>query len=158
MVLTRGSAYICLYSRCAAPLFPDPDALDRHQKQEHFRSSISSPMWGSSYGTSMTPSSHPHTTATQGHLAVDYTTPSQSAAPSNMPLHPSADKHRCPYPSCDVSTNRQQDLERHMKKHETGVKDFDCPMRDCDRRGIRGFARKDKLNDHLKAKHKMMPM
>ena len=103
----------------------------------------------------------------QGHggwLNIDYTSPSPSnAALYNPSLYTSAGQagigyYHCPHLGCDVSARRMPDLERHMKKHDSGPKPFSCPMRDCDRHGDRGFARKDKLNDHLKAKHKMVPM
>ena len=44
-------------------------------------------------------------------------------------------------------------LRRHMKKHLPRVGYYDCPVRGCDRGGERAFPRKDKLNDHMKAKH-----
>ena len=60
----------------------------------------------------------------------------------------------CSHVSCSQTFSRPGDLDRHLKSHQAGPKDLDCPVRDCRRKGVDGFMRKDKLMDHLKAKHK----
>ena len=60
----------------------------------------------------------------------------------------------CSHVGCSQTFSRPGDLDRHLKSHQAGPKDLDCPVRDCRRKGVDGFMRKDKLMDHLKAKHK----
>ena len=60
----------------------------------------------------------------------------------------------CSHVGCTQTFSRSGDLDRHSKSHQAGPKDLDCPVRDCHRKGVDGFMRKDKLMDHLKAKHK----
>lgn len=64
-------------------------------------------------------------------------------------------RYPCTYPGCDQSVKSAGDLGRHMKEHEDGPKEFECPIRDCPRQGEKGFARKDKMKDHLKSRHKL---
>lgn len=74
---------------------------------------------------------------------------------SNPSLAPAADdsRHVCLHPGCTGTFKRAAELERHMKKHRPGLKDFDCPAPGCSRKGTRGFTRKDKMLDHWKCKH-----
>lgn len=65
---------------------------------------------------------------------------------------PSA-RYICLVPNCDKSYSRARDLERHIVTHNTGPKDFDCPVAKCPRKGANGFWRSNKLRDHLIAKH-----
>lgn len=62
-------------------------------------------------------------------------------------------RHVCLYPGCTGNFKRAGELERHMKKHRPGPKDFDCPAPGCSRKGTHGFTRKDKMMDHWKCKH-----
>ena len=88
-------------------------------------------------------------------VGLPTTTPPAVASPATSST---GQRHYCPHPGCGASVKHVADLSRHMKKHQDGPKEYDCPIRDCPRQGLRGFARKDKLNDHLKAKHKMAPL
>ncbi|KAF6772270.1 hypothetical protein AHF37_08357 [Paragonimus kellicotti] len=49
----------------------------------------------------------------------------------------------CPY--CNWTFGRRKNLTNHLVRH-TGRRDFSCPFEDCKK----SFARKDKLNTHLK--------
>lgn len=143
----------CLYAQCGAAPFPDPDALDQHYKQVHV------PMWATPYST--TQNHGPTISTTQdrpAQLNVHYTLPLQSGNSNYDTLRydfdrdASTGKYRCP--DCGALASRMADMERHMKKHQPESKGFDCLV--CDRHGEHGFARKDKLKDHLRAKHKLL--
>ena len=57
---------------------------------------------------------------------------------------------------CNKGFNRCNDLDRHEETHYmTGkAKTFECPELGCNRKGEWGFMRRDKLVDHIRAKHK----
>ena len=58
----------------------------------------------------------------------------------------------CTHPGCNQVFTRGADLERRMKKHQDVPKEFGCPVPGCDRLGVNGFDRRDKLADHLKSR------
>ena len=65
----------------------------------------------------------------------------------------------CLHPGCVRSFGRSSDLKRHMGKHDTGTRPFNCYVDGCKYNGAKGFYRRDKLVDHQKAKHGMhMPV
>lgn len=65
---------------------------------------------------------------------------------SNSPTKPT---FICGTPGCRAKPFKQKgDLNRHSLIHDM-VKDLDCSAVDCERRGVQGFARKDKLKDHM---------
>lgn len=63
-------------------------------------------------------------------------------------------KFRCRHKGCSKSFTRAADLERHAKVHQDGPREFGCPAPGCERKGKRGFTRKDKLVDHWGCKHR----
>ena len=130
---------MCLFPHCEAKHF-DVIGLESHV-QEHFTIPGADAAISAS-GSSV--SSHPPSSVTGGPL------PTNSAAVTEA-----GGRFGCPRPGCNKTFGRAGDLERHTKKHQDGPKEHDCPIRDCPRQGTHGFTRKDKLNDHLKAKHKM---
>lgn len=66
----------------------------------------------------------------------------------------------CPEEHCKLTTKRWTDLKRHTaSKHCTrSEKKFPCPVLWCKYSGSNGFARKDKLNSHIKAVHHGMTL
>lgn len=70
-------------------------------------------------------------------------------------LAPTADTSRydCLSSGCASTFKRVGERDRHMKKHQSGPRDFDCPAAGCSRKGSNGFTRKDKMKDHWKCKH-----
>lgn len=174
-----AAAYSCLYPGCEAPAFLDEVALDQHMQQHY-------PPYSLPHGhdalphNAITPNAYYGATIPSApyheHFTSFYDQPPAPAVPnlafststglaSNTPTThrypgspPASKRYYCSYPSCDVSVKNAADLTRHAKKHQDGPKEHDCPIRGCPRYGVRGFARNDKLNDHLKAKHKMAPL
>lgn len=65
-------------------------------------------------------------------------------------------RHHCWYANCPKSYSRYGDLTRHIKTTHEAPFSFQCHFDRCPR-GIngQGFARKDKLVNHLKSKHKL---
>lgn len=59
----------------------------------------------------------------------------------------------CKHKGCEKALRRMGDLQRHMKSHQDGIREYDCPAPKCRRKGDKGFYRLDKLKDHLNAKH-----
>ncbi|KAI9733984.1 MAG: hypothetical protein M1834_002641 [Cirrosporium novae-zelandiae] len=57
---------------------------------------------------------------------------------------------------CNATFARQADLNRHIKKHKEGLREFQCHFPGCAFNGSNGFYRKDKLKDHQRMKHKMV--
>ena len=57
---------------------------------------------------------------------------------------------------CNMGFNHSGDVKRHERTHyATGkVKILECPDLGCNRKGEWGFMRRDKLVDHIRAKHK----
>ena len=62
-------------------------------------------------------------------------------------------RYVCLEANCDRTFSRPSDLDRHLKSRHY-LPTFNCPVDDCDRKGRRGFPRKDKLRDHLRQKHR----
>ena len=50
--------------------------------------------------------------------------------------------------------NKWGDLKRHSKMHCTRPELFDCPVPGCDRKGLNGFPRRDKMMDHKRQGHR----
>ena len=69
--------------------------------------------------------------------------------PSNLPSR----RYHCQHPGCNQTVTRHSDLNRHMRIHQAGAKGFDCPDAGCNRKGVKGFPRKDKMLDHYNAVH-----
>ena len=66
----------------------------------------------------------------------------------------STNNARTPCPYCPVTVKRSHDLKRHMLRHQAGAKRYLCPARDCKyQEGGKGFMRKDKPIDHIRARH-----
>ena len=65
-------------------------------------------------------------------------------------------KFHCHAPDCKAAFNSMTDLKRHSAMHCTNPVMHSCEKPGCDRVGDNGFARKDKLRDHLRQKHKGM--
>ena len=91
-------------------------------------------------------------------LSIQYTTnQAQAPIPQNAhpvnPNHMAARRYHCQHPGCNKSVTRHCDLNRHMRTHRAGVKEFDCPDAGCNRKGVNGFPRKDKMLDHFNAVH-----
>ncbi len=70
------------------------------------------------------------------------------------------DQYQCAEEHCKLTTKRWTDLKRHTaSKHCTRPeKKFPCPVLWCKHSGSNGFARKDKLNSHIKTVHHGMTM
>ena len=168
---SRSYGYTCLFPGCVVRPFPHLAALDRHM-QQHFglppigqgldapyhglhTSNLGSvyfmPDDGGQHSSAFTPP------ALAFDNAADVSTNASTAVASSATSF-ADQRHYCPHPGCGASVKHAADLGRHMKKHQDGPKEYDCPMRGCRRQGVDGFTRKDKLNDHLKAKHKMAPL
>jgi len=62
--------------------------------------------------------------------------------------------HWCSHATCSISFSRRSDLKRHMETKHSTNRPFFCSFDACDR-SADGFARKDKLDDHLKKTHPM---
>ncbi|KAL8783264.1 MAG: hypothetical protein Q9195_009442 [Heterodermia aff. obscurata] len=79
----------------------------------------------------------------------------QVQAPIQHNAHPvhASRRYRCQHPGCNTTVSRYSDLNRHMRTHQAGVRGFDCPDNGCNRKGVKGFARKDKMLDHYHAVH-----
>ncbi|KAF2241685.1 hypothetical protein BU26DRAFT_524849 [Trematosphaeria pertusa] len=58
----------------------------------------------------------------------------------------------CLYPNCNKRFSRIYDLRRHHRGKHEGTAEFTCRYPGC-RRGIRGFPRKDKRDDHERKIH-----
>jgi hypothetical protein len=81
-----------------------------------------------------------------------------TSSPSNPPSpsspsgsHISPDRHPCPH--CPRTFKRPGDVKRHEKVHIPSQRRFHCWQVGCERRGWRGFYRRDKLRDHAKTAH-----
>ena len=64
----------------------------------------------------------------------------------------------CPEPNCVFKAdiyNGWDGFMRHTRsKHCKKIPEFSCPLAWCNRRGDKGFTRKDKLTNHLRSVHK----
>jgi hypothetical protein len=102
---------------------------------------------------------HPDNQATQlttpstPSMQVLHTSPSSNPASpslsSSSPISP--DRHTCPH--CPRTFKRPGDVKRHEKMHIPGQRRFHCWKVGCERKGWRGFYRRDKLRDHVKTVH-----
>lgn len=78
-------------------------------------------------------------------------TPSSTAATSPLIDSSSTDGHVCSH--CHKRFGRQSDLKRHVGRHFPDQWEFHCKQPDCDRRGLKGFYRRDKLKTHERQVH-----
>ena len=63
----------------------------------------------------------------------------------------------CKQEHCKFTTKRHSDIKRHYSsKHCRNAKKFPCHVIGCKFSGDNGFARKDKLKDHVKKGHRNM--
>lgn len=62
----------------------------------------------------------------------------------------------CPHPDCKRLFHREADFKRHLPVHDQSQRDFPCPADGCERGGSNGFPRKDKLREHMRAKHRSL--
>ena len=62
-------------------------------------------------------------------------------------------RYSCSHLGCTTSVARHSDLTRHMRTHQAGPKPFDCLDPGCNRKGVNGFGRRDKMMDHYNAVH-----
>lgn len=166
--------YMCIYPGCEVPVFPDEATLDQHV-QQHYNPYSPLNVHDARTHNTITPSAYygattpitPHinpfaafhdqtpaltapTFALETFSGPSNDTPTATSYPASAPA---SKRYQCSYPGCDASIKNAADLTRHAKKH--GPKEHGCPIPGCPRKGERAFPRKDKLNDHLKAKHKM---
>lgn len=71
----------------------------------------------------------------------------------HLPVQPNIRLYVCQEPGCYIrSFKRIGDLRRHSRSHDL-LQRFPCPASGCNRVGKRGFARADKLVDHMLAGH-----
>ena len=82
-------------------------------------------------------------------LPVDTPQPTMAYPPTDSPH---ADG-RIACPLRPVTLKRRADFRRHMLQHQQGARKHVCPVTECNRQDIRGFTRKDKLREHVRAKH-----
>jgi hypothetical protein len=81
-----------------------------------------------------------------------YTQVSWTIGNSAVRLPAEAESHYCNFDGCKRSFKRKGDLTKHKKKHDPP--EHHCPYDLCSRAFPKGFHLKDKLVDHLVAKHK----
>lgn len=129
---------VCLYPGCEV-CCTNEMLLDQHMK-EHFEISPAAAKSLTDFGK--------HKQALEGAKCHVGEATSPSAELQNLP-----EGHLCLEPNCNRAYKRVSDLKRHRKTHQTGAKDYDCPVTGCIRKGPKGFWRSDKLRDHLLAKH-----
>ena len=67
-----------------------------------------------------------------------------------------ATRWSCARPDCTRIFHRWADSRRHLLVHDQNQPGFPCPIEGCDRGGSNGFPRKDKLRDHMRAKHRSL--
>ena len=76
---------------------------------------------------------------------------------SYAPFPATQSRVACDYPGCAKDFKRRPDMIRHYKQvHDRQGPKLSCPWVGCNRFGANGFARKDKLRDHLRAAHGAM--
>ncbi|KAL9118152.1 MAG: hypothetical protein Q9187_005307 [Circinaria calcarea] len=90
---------------------------------------------------------------------VSFTSPGTdtfSAIPTaSIATKASNDRFACLHPGCVRSSSRSSDLQRHMRKHDTSTKLFNCNVKGCKYNGAKGFYRRDKLVSHQRKRHGM---
>lgn len=75
----------------------------------------------------------------------------------NIPSNDGVRKLQCPSPSCASSFRRTSDLRRHIRTIHHVSTIYYCDVPSCSRNS-RGFARKDKLTEHLRRVHPDKPV
>lgn len=156
---------MCLHPGCMITC-PTPEALDQHVKTNFgFPPGPSTPQAYTArinvLTTSLRNETHPGHTNIQNNIiyhpstnANPYPTTSNTLRPPQPPtIDPFTNKFHCQFPSCHKTFARPGDLERHTRIHQAGPKEFDCPDAACERKGVNGFTRKDKMLDHWGRKH-----
>ena len=173
----NATAYPCIFPQCETEAqFPNEALLEKHMAG-HFGLSLEDSSAGGALSRSsnqtpgdcheaidvtpgFTPSARPsvpqegndlHWPTTQHEIKVDVDTGSIPNRSANAKK-----KHLCRGRGCNMSFNRYNDRERHEETHYTTgkIKFFECPELGCNRKGEWGFNRRDKIVDHIRAKHK----
>ncbi|MCJ1360735.1 MAG: hypothetical protein MMC33_010744 [Icmadophila ericetorum] len=138
--------YICLVPLCDATNWDDPATLDEHIKAAH--SNIQEACDIARILASKSRIGH---SVLNTHFTHNGSLQSDSGPVNRITPGPSLPT--CPHPVCRGRTfTRAADLERHMKRHQNGPKEFGCSVPGCTKIGVDGFDRRDKLEDHLKTK------
>ena len=149
-----------LHRAPCTPLDPEPGYGVTHAS--HANTGTTTSDWNASYYTARQDSQMRHDNkAGSGSHSHDYLnrfTKDAQQCPSQMFLsdnfHPASPRYYCSQNGCNVSVTRRCDLNRHMlTTHQTGLKAFDCPSPTCERKGVNGFPRRDKVRDHCRAVH-----
>ena len=153
-------SYPCLSPGCEAQ-FPQEALLEQHMAC-HFEQSLEINSDGGPYSRHYSnlnsEDCHEAIDAASG-LAPSSRTSVSLALDSGPIRNGSANakkKYNCLEHGCYKGFDRLADFARHGKTHyATGrAKEFDCPELGCNRQGEWGFMRRDKLVDHIRAKHK----
>ena len=61
--------------------------------------------------------------------------------------------YACSHGKCKETLKHWRDFKRHSKAHCIRPELFDCGAPGCDRKGVNGFPRKDKMRDHWRKIH-----
>lgn len=94
----------------------------------------------------------PSVTAESTPLEFRQWTPTTGPKESRPRHTPSNRPFKCS--DCPSSFHRKGDCRRHMRTRDEapGIK-FDCLVTGCSRKGLKGFARRDNLKEHVAARH-----
>jgi Zinc finger, C2H2 type len=84
-------------------------------------------------------------------LSTTSSTPHSPTPPSPGPSSSPPNRTSCP--QCPATFARAGDLKRHEKVHFPRQRTFHCRYSGCERKGARGFYRRDKLRDHVRVVH-----
>ena len=73
--------------------------------------------------------------------------------PTSTPLNPHNSTNHVTCAFCNKAYARTADLNRHLRTHDSNAKKHGCPAPGCKYAGSKGFLRRDKLRDHVRARH-----
>ena len=142
----------------AVPLTQEPDAVLGSELQQHapyIAESTTDANWATTtidqtYNVLDPNNVNPFPAGSFSSIELGLTSGNLSTTPVSSS---NGGSHACPYEQCHKSYGRNGDLSRHIKNKHQQPSLFLCHFRRCPR-GIpgMGFARKDKLVDHLKSK------
>ena len=157
--------HVCIHPGCENFNWPNEVLLADHIKKEHIETHVATewtttatPSLGSDQGSqaSQTPYASSTTTVTETPVDNDnfvHWTPGAPSDSKSSPSTPPAKPFSCSHEGCPSSFDRGSDLNRHLKIHQNGPREFDCQADGCKRKGNNGFMRLDKLREHVANRH-----
>lgn len=161
---TNQTAYVCLHPGCENFNWANPALLEEHMMETHSVKQLAPPAPAAPAAPASIGSDQ-RCQGSQGSLGYQPTCGSSAKSTTFVSWKPdslsdstglpttAAKPWYCRHEGCNSSFFYRSDLRRHEKIHADGPRPYDCYADGCKRKGNNGFARPDKLREHVANRH-----